>query len=399
MKAYIDHIRKLSGLNKFQELEAGRLYVDSMLKRAENYFTKPKKVFTTTMVPSEILLAFDVASLDSEEVAPIIESMGSRNNTEAEKCIKAAVKLGLSEDVCPYPLTTIGAFERGLIAVPDAFIGSSYMCNDQYEMIKFLAYRYNKPYFIIDIPCWHDKSTIDYVEEQLKELVKFLSNILDKPLDYECFVKTMDCSNDTYLTTEGIKEKRCQGVNIPGSEFIYFYGTQVLSGHLDNLSLLEKLYEECSDRLDTQQRIRAFWMNVLPLRKKSVVRSLEKDYGIDIAYDELSTCNMAPVKGSDPFRSLAEKLLSGIYLNGIERRIKNIKRMIKDYKIDIAMGFSYSRCKLTSGGMSEIKHLLHNEQIPYVEWNVQSISGNEISTERIRNDVENLVHISSMKRG
>lgn len=400
MNPYIEHLRKICSLNRFQELESIRLDTQRVLTRAERYFLADKRIFTTTMIPSEILLNFGVASLDSEEVAPIIESMGGRLAEEREECITAAVNLGLERDVCPYPLITIGAFERNLIPVPDAFIGSSYMCNDQYEMMKLLAYRYQRPYFIIDIPHWHDenKAAAHYVEAQLVKLIDFLGCILEKTFDNDNFLEIIDCSNNTFRLIEMIREVRRSNNEIAGSSFIYLYGSQMLFGDKDNLKTYQKLYEECLERQCVEHGdFRALWINALPLRKKSLINNLEKKFGIDIVYDVNSTCNIAPVTKNDPLGSLALKLLTGTFLNGVGRSQATIKKIIKDFRIDFALGFSYSRCKLPSGGIHGLTEVFRQEKIPFLNWMVETVSGAEILDERILSDVENILHILKTK--
>jgi benzoyl-CoA reductase/2-hydroxyglutaryl-CoA dehydratase subunit BcrC/BadD/HgdB len=400
INTYIKHLRSICGLSGYQELESIRLDTQRVLTRAEKYFLADKRIFTTTLIPSEILLNFGVASLDSEEVAPIIESIGGRKADEHEECIAAALNLGLERDVCPYPLITIGAFERNFIPVPDAFIGSSYLCNDQYEMLKLLSYRYEKPCFILDIPYWHDinMSVARYVEEQLVELIDFLSNVLKKPFDKKEFSNIIECSNNTFQLIEKIKEIRHGNNKISGSIFIYLYGSQVLFGDKDNYKVYLKLYEECMERQCVKHGdFRALWINALPLRKKSLINTLEKRNGVDIVYDINSTCNIGPVNKNNPLSSLALKLLSGIFLDGIERRQAVIKKVIKDFRIDFAMGFSYSRCKLPSGGFLGLREVFQQEKIPFLNWQVESISGTEIPDERVLSDIENMMHILKTK--
>lgn len=403
MNIYIEHLRKICGLSKYQELESIRLDTQRILNRAEGYFHSEKRIFTTTLIPSEILINFGVASLDAEEVAPIIESMGGRLGVEREKCICESLKLGLERDVCPYPLITIGAFERGLIPLPDAFIGSSYMCNDQYEMIKLLAYRYKKPFFIMDIPNWHDlenMSAAHYVRAQLTDLIDFLSRILERNFDNEKFLEIIDCSSNTFNLIEKIREKRRSDIEIAGSNFIYLYGSQILFGDKSNLEMYQNLYEECVGGQHAKgKKYRALWVNVLPLRKKAFIKNLEKKLGIDIVYDEISTCNVANVTREEPLESLALKLLSGTYLNGNDRRNEIIKKVIKDFHIDFAFGFSYSRCKLASGGIYGLKEIFKQEDIPFVQWSVETVSGTEVADERILSDLENIMQILKMKGG
>lgn len=399
MNPYIDHLRKICSLSQYQELEALRLDTQRVLARAEKYFGAAQRLFTTTMIPSEILLNYGVASLDSEEVAPIIESMSGRAAEEREECIAAALNLGLERDVCPYPLITIGAFERNLIPVPDAFIGSSYMCNDQYEMLKLLARRYQRPYFSIDIPQWHDGETaVRYIEAQLRELIDFLGRILAKPFDDVNFSGIIKCSADTFRLVEKIREIRRGETAIAGSGIIYLYGSQMLFGAAENLQTYQKLYEECLERQGGKRGdFRALWVNALPLRKKPLINTLEKKYGIDIVYDENSTCNLAPVNPGDPLVSLATKLLAGGFLNGIGRRKGIIKRIIRDFRIDFAWGFSYSRCKLPTGGVPGLTEVFREAEIPFLNWTVETVSGSEIPDERIGSDLENVLQILKMK--
>lgn len=401
MNSYIEHLRKVCGLSKYQELESIRIDTQRILNRAENYFLAEKRIFTTTLIPAEILLTFGVASLDAEEVAPIIESMGGRLGIEREKCISESLQLGLERDVCPYPLITIGAFERGLVPIPDAFIGSSYMCNDQYEMIKLLAYKYKKPCFIIDIPHWHDlgdRIATDYVKSQLTDLIDFLSQVLKRTFYKEHFLEIIECSSNTFRLIELIREERRNNIKISGSNFIYLYGSQVLFGDKGNLEMYQKLHEECRrGQYAKAGKYRALWVNVLPLRKKALIKNLEKELGFDIVYDEISTCNLADVTRENPLQSLALKLLSGIYLNGSGRRSQSIKRIIKDFRIDFAFGFSYSRCKLASGGIYGLREVFLQADIPFVEWKVETVSGAEIADERILSDMENIMQILKMK--
>jgi benzoyl-CoA reductase/2-hydroxyglutaryl-CoA dehydratase subunit BcrC/BadD/HgdB len=401
MNIYIEHLRKVCGMSKYLELESIRLDTQRILNRAERYFLSEKRIFTTTLIPSEILINFGVASLDAEEVAPIIESMGGRSGIEREKCISESLKMGLEMDVCPYPLITIGAFERGLIPLPDAFLGSSYMCNDQYEMIKLLAYRYKKPCFIMDIPNWHDlgdMTAAHYVRAQLTDLIEFLSQILERTFDNDNFLEIISFSSNTFSLIEMIKEKRRSDIEIAGSNFIYLYGSQILFGDKGNLEMYQKLYEECVQGQSAKgEKYRALWVNVLPLRRKALIKNIEKKLGIDIVYDEISTCNVANVSREEPLKSLALKLLSGTYLNGNNRRNEIIRRVIKDFRIDFAFGFSYSRCKLASGGIYGLKEVFKQEDIPFVEWKVETVSGAEVPDERVLSDLENIMQILKMK--
>ena len=401
MNAYYNHVKRICGLSRFQELDAWAQDSKRVFSRVDNYFHADLRVFTTTMIPSELLLSFDIASLDSEEVAPIIESMGSASS-EREKCIEAATAIGLGLDVCPYPLITVGAFKRGLLPIPDAFIGSSYMCNDQYEMIKLLAYRYKKPNFIFDIPYWHDicnMETREYVITQMKRFISFLESITNRRFNYDHFVEVMDCSSKTYQILEMIKAERKGGIDVSGSDFPYLYGSQVMFGDSENQKMYETLLEELvSKRGSDRGRLRALWINIIPLRKKRIIKAIEKEFNIDIVYDEISSCNASDMISGPHLPSLATKYLSGTYLNGIGRRKERLSRIVKEYHIDIAFGFSYARCKSTSASVSNLWGVLEANGIPYQEWTVESISGSEISDERIRTDIQNLVQIAASNK-
>ena len=396
MSTYYDHTKRISGLSGYQELDAWRQDSKRVYLRVDHYFRAEVRIFTTTMIPSELLLSFKCASLDSEEVAPIIESMGI---SEREKCLEAAAYIGLESDVCPYPLISIGAFERGLLPIPDAFIGSSYMCNDQYEMIKLLANRYKKPHFVLDIPFWHNDcyhETQRYVITQLKNFVKFMEKVTNIQFNIDHFVEVMDCSNKTYQALERIKTERKSSVNVSGSDFPYLYGSQVMFGDRQNQKMYETLLDELvSRRIDNRGRLRALWINVIPLRKKRLIKEIEKDFGIDIVYDELSSCNSPNSLMEPSLIALADKYLSGTYLNGVGRRKEQLSRIIEEYNIDIAFGFSYTKCKMTSGNVGQLWEVFQEKGIPYQEWIIESISGSEVSNERIKTDVQNLVQIAT----
>ncbi|MDR1066367.1 MAG: 2-hydroxyacyl-CoA dehydratase family protein [Clostridiales bacterium] len=396
MNVYYNHVKRISGLSGYQELDAWRQDSRRVFSRVDHYFGADLRVFTTTLIPSEILLSFEIASLDSEEVAPIIESMGM---SERDKCLEASSNIGLGLDVCPYPLITIGAFERGLLPAPDAFIGSSYMCNDQFEMIKLLANRHQKPRFIFDIPFWHDAcshETQRYVVSQMKNFISFLENITGKRFDFDHFVEVTNRSSNTYQTLDRIKAERKGNLNVSGSDFPYLYGSQVLFGDRQNQKMYETLLEELvSRRVNDRGKLRALWINVIPLRKKRLIKEIEKEFGIDIVYDEISSCNASDLQTDASLLSFANKYLSGTYLNGVKRRKKRLSKIIKEYHIDIAFGFSYAKCKSTSGSVGELREVFDAEGIPYQEWVVESISGSEISDDRIRTDIRNLVQIAT----
>ena len=92
--------------------------------------------------------------------------------------IKAAEDAGIAETFCSYHKVVIGAALSGVLPKPEAIVNTSLTCDANNLTFRKVAEIFDVPRYYIDVP-WHtDEEAIRYVADQLREMARFVEDIL-----------------------------------------------------------------------------------------------------------------------------------------------------------------------------------------------------------------------------
>ncbi|MGV8057013.1 MAG: 2-hydroxyacyl-CoA dehydratase subunit D [Smithellaceae bacterium] len=144
--------------------------------------------------PMDLLLAMDIIPAYPENFTAICGA----SHVGTQLC-QAAEQEGYSPDLCSYSRATMGAcfledpdnFKVPVQPKPDIIMLGS-QCNTHVKWWEAMGRYYNVPVMILDTPFKHDnlseddnKQAVRYIERQLKDMVKFISEFSGRPYNYD----------------------------------------------------------------------------------------------------------------------------------------------------------------------------------------------------------------------
>jgi benzoyl-CoA reductase/2-hydroxyglutaryl-CoA dehydratase subunit BcrC/BadD/HgdB len=264
----IETLKKLKEINFFY-------YVG--LKQGKDKGTKI--VYNNALGPIEFIYAFDALPVYPENHAVVLQAKRMALDTA-----QAAEAKGFALDICSYARCDLGYRYSGKspiggIPVPDLIIYSSAQCFTLLKWFEELSRMYNVPLFVLDVPGEGrglreipDKNSVQYVKEQLYQLIEWLEDKLGQKFDLARFKETVRLSNEAarlfYLVLLSARQ-----VPAPLSLFDQYLAMAPIvdqRGKQITVDFYKELVEELKDRIAKGiegipgEKYR-FWWDGLPL--------------------------------------------------------------------------------------------------------------------------------------
>jgi benzoyl-CoA reductase/2-hydroxyglutaryl-CoA dehydratase subunit BcrC/BadD/HgdB len=326
----------------------------SYYKELEEASANPNKkiAWCSSVGPAELLLAMDFLVYYPENHAAMLGASRTANDY-----IPTSVAQGYSPEICSYLTSDIGAYLKnetpftkayGIkeIPKPDVLIFNTNQCRDVQDWFSFYANEFKVPIFGINSPGFVNElkqSHINTVAEQLKDMTESLENITNQSFEQhklqEILQLSLECSN---LWLDVLKI----AVTIP-SPLTFFDGcihmlpAVVLRGNQIAVEYYTILKEELETRIDKgisaveNEKFRVYWEG-MPIWGK--LRHLSDQlYDLQTSVVASTYCNswiFSDFEPNKPFSSMA-KAYTNLFINQSEAsKIKYLKKMIKEFKID-----------------------------------------------------------------
>lgn len=108
--------------------------------------------------------------------------------------LQQAENEGISETLCSYHKTFIGAAEKGVLPKPKCIVYTNLVCDANMLTFRKLAELFQVPSFIIDVPLQQNEDNVRYVEGQLRDLTVFLRQCTGKVIEEEKLKERLRCS-------------------------------------------------------------------------------------------------------------------------------------------------------------------------------------------------------------
>ncbi|MCS7261393.1 MAG: 2-hydroxyacyl-CoA dehydratase family protein, partial [Anaerolineae bacterium] len=112
------------------------------------------------------------------------------------------------------------------------------------------------------------------------------------------------------------------------------------------------------------QRVRLYWMHLMPYFESALLSILEDELGGVIAWEEISTLWWEELDERTPLRSLARKMVSLFFNGPIQRRAEMALRLIRRYHCQGAIHFSHWGCRQSAGALYVLRAQLRREGVP-----------------------------------
>jgi benzoyl-CoA reductase/2-hydroxyglutaryl-CoA dehydratase subunit BcrC/BadD/HgdB len=141
----------------------------------------------------EILYAMDIAGVCIQQLGAFYSI--TQDLKSVIDLIDYAEALGIPSDTCSADKLSTAVITQKLYPRPVCHVAINAPCDSQVLASQKMLELEPAPFFVIDIPYYKDKRSIQYVANQLGELIPFLSQHTGQKFDWDRLRKVCEISN------------------------------------------------------------------------------------------------------------------------------------------------------------------------------------------------------------
>lgn len=339
-----------------------------------------KVAWVTSGAPVELLKALDFYVLYPENHAAICGTARLAVDIASE-----AESAGYSRDLCSYARTDIGAALSGKTPVgrlpkPDVLFACTNICQTVLFWYRVLAEYFGAPLVLIDTPFVYTEEAAEhavrYVRRQLEEAVPVLERIAGKRLDERRLRQVgLLSKRASELWLEILQRGRHRPAPISVfDQFIQMAPIVEMRGDAVTVDFYAALLKEVDERIAAgvgavrNERKRVLWDN-LPIwyRLRYLAEFLAR-HGVAVVASTYTNAwgELAPlIDPDDPWESMARTYIYPILNRGTGHKLKTMRQMVEEYRLDGAILHSDRSCKPYSiGQMDQRDRLIRELGIP-----------------------------------
>jgi benzoyl-CoA reductase/2-hydroxyglutaryl-CoA dehydratase subunit BcrC/BadD/HgdB len=326
--------------------------------------------------PVEFARAFNVYPYYPEAYAALT---GAAESTLPS--IEHAESLGYSRDLCSYMKTSIGASrlnwpeDFGGSEPTDFYLSANMVCDTHMKWMESEAKIFGKPHFGLDIPSFvagegeeRLEEYIDYVEQQLWELIKFLENVTGKKFNEKKFLKTIARSAEMSRLFMEIYEYRKRYPANRYFEWVRLFMLPLVCQWNENagvkfykkhLKMAKNRYGEKNQIETGREKYRVLWEGITIWYKVDLYQKVLAEKGAKIVMEPY-TYSFALRKQSglplkETLRQVARELMTVPFTLNLDERIKYFDNLIDEYDLDGIILFANQSCRPSSTGLQDLK--------------------------------------------
>jgi benzoyl-CoA reductase/2-hydroxyglutaryl-CoA dehydratase subunit BcrC/BadD/HgdB len=356
----------------------------------------------------EIFHAMDITPMMQE-----MFSVGLAPSHLNEVYLDFTNKIGYGDNptLCNAQRPLIGAFMQGGAPIPDLLFFLSTPCNPlsiSYQVFQQLT---GVPSFNIDIPYWayehesefYEERTVNYIIDQLKNLISWLEEQTKQKLDLEKFQQTMLWLNQAreYALefNELLKTVPCPANSVAGYTNTICMATR--GGNHDAVKATKFLRDSAAENVKNgiagvpDEKVRIAWPYTHVFFDFGLFPWLEREFNAVTILDLIGFYQPLPHDISTTekcFESLAKGTLDfpmiGTCRGPIEYYIDFVINYVKDYKVDcvifpmqFACKHAYLMARVTSEAVRE------ETGLPTLIFGVDPYDSREVTSEAIRGKI------------
>ena len=339
-------------------------WVDYITTKTISEALKGEKVaWVNLFFPGEILATFGLKTVSAEGLSGTLSSMHLD-----DIAIQKAESIGINRSLCTFHRASVGASEMNLFPAPIAVFTTNILCDGNLPTFAFHANCRKRPFFVIDVPKHISKESEEYLVKQIEDMIAELESLFKSSFDYKYFKKlisteqeTLQILRDAYrkLSHNPLRMKLYQHVNA-------LYSLH-LRGYSSEFNKAVKVLSKQLDREQEQPRKRILWLHLVPYYDSELYNIFSPSSDIAVVTSELEWDSLeVDLDPEHPVRSVARKLLMNPEIGPLERRIKFVTQLARDFSVDGVIHFNHWGCKQSSGAVGLIKRRFEELRIPFL---------------------------------
>lgn len=334
-----------------------RMMMDMMLKPLRD---PEHSAVVSIFTPCELLQEVGLHPYNVESFSSYLSA------SRAERgFLQQAENNGISETLCSYHKTFIGAAERGLLPKPRCVVYTNLTCDANLVTFRNMAAFYGVPSFAIDVPMQQNEENVAYVAEQLRETAAFLEHCTGHPIDEERLKERLRHSKQTLENYERFQQLRA-GKYVPNDLV-----TPMFAGLCNNVFLGTKEQERYTEmllrdvaRAEPASGKRIYWMHTIPFWSDAVKDTLCLQRSAQIVGCDLAEVCRPDFDPERPYEAMAYRMVYNSLNGSVTRRIERGIDCAKRVNADGAVWFCHWGCKHTLGGAQLAKRRFEQQGIP-----------------------------------
>lgn len=333
------------------------LMMDAMIKPLAN---PQKSCIVSIFTPCELMQEAGLFPYNVEGFSCYL------SGSHAERgFLQQAENEGLSETMCSYHKTFIGAAEKGVLPKPRCIVYTNLTCDANMLTFRRLADFFQVPSFFIDVPLQQNEENVRYVADQLRRMAEFLEEHTGKYIDEERLKERLRRSRRTLDNYRTYQLKRADRY-VPTDIVTPLYcgmTNNILLGTEEEERYIQMLLKDIEKARPAAGK-RIYWMHTIPFWSDAVKNELELN-----EHAQIVGCEMAQVFDMDfdpemPYEAMAKRMVYNAFNGSINRRIEAGIRHAKQARADGVVWFGHWGCKHTLGGAQLAKEKFEAEGIP-----------------------------------
>ncbi|MEA4828182.1 MAG: 2-hydroxyacyl-CoA dehydratase family protein [Clostridium sp.] len=338
---------------------------------------------------AEILHAMDIYPLFIEAFSSFLSGF----NCE-DYFIDYASNCGLSETLCSYHKTFLGAIDSNLIPKPKFAVTTSMICDANINTFNYISDKYNIPLYILDIPYEYSNDAKKYVSNQLKEMVSMIEDSTNKKLDEDKLKSVLKIENESINYNKKFFKSLSKKYfpNTLTFEMYKVFLSHVAMGRIETYNFYKMQYSDI-ERFPESKGKRFLWIHLLPFYHESLKEYFNLNENNQLLACDLNFNHMEELDFNSPYDSLARKLILNQYNGSFKNKIKNIVTMSKNLNADAIINFCHWGCKQSSGGTMLLKEALVKNNIPFLSIDGDGIDRRNMGNGQIKTRLEAFLEI------
>lgn len=286
-------------------------------------------------------------------------------STAERAFLQQAENTGISETLCSYHKTFLGAAQKGVLPKPRCIVYTNLTCDANLLTFRTLSQLYHVQPFAIDVPLQQNEENVAYVAAQLRALAAFLEQQTGRAIDEEALKVRLRRSKRSLE-----KYRACQ--QLRATHFLPTdLVTPLYAGMVNNILLGTEEVEAYMDELLENIRQappakgkRIYWMHTIPFWSAAVKEALAFREDAQIVGCELAEVLEPDFDPEQPYEAMARRMVYHALNGGATRRIEAGIRHAKQAGADGVVWFGHWGCKHTLGAAQLAKKKFEEAGLP-----------------------------------
>ena len=375
-----------------------------------NYFTnilnaknegKPL-VLHTIFMPAEILYAMDIVPLHAETTSWMVPVFTGN----VGPMIAKASEMGLATEICSAHRVMAGAYAAGDMPRPDAVLWSNLSCDNSAKSGEILVKMNRCPGFFMDIPYDSSPKEIQYIVDEMKDMIAFLENVTGKKLNMDRLSEIVARLNrQIELYREIFELRKAVPSPFPMHRFTEFLMSLYLTpGHPDVITYLETLRDELAEMVKNHQgalpneRFRLMSLFMPPPYLMGYLGEISREFGaVSVVEPHFSYWEERSLDPNKPLESLAIKSFmfpeNATYGPVGDRIFKGTVQCARDFRVDGAIYYAHVGCRQAAGLIKAYKDILNEIDVPMLTLDIDLLDETITSREEVRTKMQEFCEI------